>query len=260
MVWPPAALIRPSRRKVDYAFGNGDPGGCPWQTRGTPPSARSPPSTGITSFTASRPRYPVWPHQRQPTGRQTSPAPARIHRPVEPREVRVRRGVGLLAPLAQPACEALGEDAVDRRPDQERLDAHLDEAGDGAGCVVGVQRREDQVAGERRLDGDCAVGRSRTSPIRTTSGSGRRIAGSTAANVSPALWFTCTWVTPTNRYSTGSSTVMILISGVLISARVAYSVVDFPGPGRTGDEHHAVRLAERPRVSGVGRRRRSRAS
>ena len=76
----------------------------------------------------------------------------------------------------------------------------------------------------------CAVIRSRISPISTMSGSERRIAGSTAANVRPALWFTCTWFTPGSRYSTGSSTVMMLTVGLLISASVAYSVVDFPEP------------------------------
>ena len=66
--------------------------------------------------------------------------------------------------------------------------------------------------------------------MSTTSGSERRIAGSTAANVRPALWLTCTWLTPGSRYSTGSSTVMMLTSGLLISVSVAYSVVDLPEP------------------------------
>ena len=76
----------------------------------------------------------------------------------------------------------------------------------------------------------CAVTRSRISPIRTVSGSERRIAGSTAANVRPALWLTWTWLTPVSRYSTGSSTVMMLTSGLLIAVSVAYSVVDLPEP------------------------------
>ena len=50
------------------------------------------------------------------------------------------------------AREALGDDAVDRRGDQERLDAHLDQAGDRRRRVVGVQRREHEVAGQRGLD------------------------------------------------------------------------------------------------------------
>src|SRR5229473_1434017 len=36
-----------------------------------------------------------------------------------------------LARGAQRAGEALGDDAVDRRGDEERLDAHLDQPGDG---------------------------------------------------------------------------------------------------------------------------------
>ena len=75
-----------------------------------------------------------------------------------------------------------------------------------------------------------AVTRSRISPMSTMSGSDRRIAGSTAANVRPALWSTCTWFTPDSRYSTGSSTVMMLTVGLLISVSVAYSVVDLPEP------------------------------
>ncbi len=67
----------------------------------------------------------------------------------------------------------------------------------------------------------CAVVASRISPISTTSGSDRSIAGRTAANVSPALGFTWIWLMPSIRYSTGSSTVMTLISSRAISVRVA---------------------------------------
>jgi hypothetical protein len=34
------------------------------------------------------------------------------------------------------------------------LDADIDQAGDGAGRVVGVERAENEVAGERGVDGD----------------------------------------------------------------------------------------------------------
>ncbi len=44
--------------------------------------------------------------------------------------------------------------AGERRGDEERLDAHVDEAGDGAGGVVGVHGGEHEVAGERGLDRD----------------------------------------------------------------------------------------------------------
>ena len=64
----------------------------------------------------------------------------------------------------------------------------------------------------------------------TTSGSERRIDRSAAANVSPARWLICTWLTPWSRYSTGSSTVMMLISAWLICVSAAYSVVDLPEP------------------------------
>ena len=61
-----------------------------------------------------------------------------------------------------------------------------------------------------------AVSLSRISPTITTSGSERRIERSAVANVSPARRLICTWFTPGSRYSTGSSTVMMLISGRLI--------------------------------------------
>src|SRR4051812_44145468 len=59
-----------------------------------------------------------------------------------------------LAVLAQRPGQALGDDAVQGAGDEEGLDAHLDEAADRARRVVGVQRREDEVARERALDGD----------------------------------------------------------------------------------------------------------
>ena len=74
-----------------------------------------------------------------------------------PRELephRVGLLVGLLALGAERADQPLRHDRLDRAGDQERLDAHVDQAGDRAGGVVGVQRAEDQVAGEGGLDGD----------------------------------------------------------------------------------------------------------
>ena len=60
----------------------------------------------------------------------------------------------LLAVRAKHAHEALGEKRADRRSDEERLDAHVDETRDAADGVVGVERGEDQVAGESCADGD----------------------------------------------------------------------------------------------------------
>ena len=82
---------------------------------------------------------------------------ARLDREADERELLRARHVGLLAALAQRAAQPLGDHAVQRGPDQERLDAHLDQAGHRRRRVVGVQRREHQVTGERGLDGD--VGR-----------------------------------------------------------------------------------------------------
>ena len=63
-----------------------------------------------------------------------------------------------------------------------------------------------------------AVSRSRTSPTMITSGSARTIERSPAAKVRPVFGLTCTCLTPSSSYSTGSSTVMIVLSGVLTRA------------------------------------------
>ena len=64
------------------------------------------------------------------------------------------RSRGHLAHHAELAHEALRQHAEQRRREQIVLDAHLEQAGDGARRVVGVQRREHEVTGERRLDRD----------------------------------------------------------------------------------------------------------
>ncbi len=63
-----------------------------------------------------------------------------------------------------------------------------------------------------------AVSRSRISPTRMTSGSWRRIERSPDANVSPIWGFTSIWPTPASWNSTGSSTVMMFMSRVLMRA------------------------------------------
>ena len=65
-----------------------------------------------------------------------------------------RRVVRLLAVLAEHAHEALGEHGFERGGDEIRLDAHVHQPRHRAGRVVGVQRGENQVAGQRRLHGD----------------------------------------------------------------------------------------------------------
>src|SRR5882724_1637539 len=61
---------------------------------------------------------------------------------------------GLLAILADPPTQALGQDEQQRRGQQERLHAHIHEPGDGRWTIVGVQRGEDEVAGESGANAD----------------------------------------------------------------------------------------------------------
>ncbi|OIQ70742.1 hypothetical protein GALL_476410 [mine drainage metagenome] len=53
---------------------------------------------------------------------------------------------------AQLAYQSLGQHAQQRRTQQKRLNAHVGQARDGAGGIVGVQGGEHQVAGQRGLN------------------------------------------------------------------------------------------------------------
>ena len=53
---------------------------------------------------------------------------------------------------AELACEALREDRRDGGAGEKRLDSHLVQAGQRLRCVVRVQRRKHEVAGEGGLD------------------------------------------------------------------------------------------------------------
>ena len=52
------------------------------------------------------------------------------------------------------ADQPLRQHGLERGREQKRRHAHVAQAGDRAGGVVGVQRAEDHVAGERGLHGD----------------------------------------------------------------------------------------------------------
>ena len=67
----------------------------------------------------------------------------------------------------------------------------------------------------------CAVSRSRISPTMMMSGSARIIARRPVAKPRPARGLTCTWVTPSSWYSTGSSIVTMFFSGVLSTPSAA---------------------------------------
>ena len=62
--------------------------------------------------------------------------------------------VGLDATRADAADETLRHDQLERGGNEEWFHAHIDKPGDCAGRVIGVERGEDQVAGEGGLDGD----------------------------------------------------------------------------------------------------------
>ncbi len=61
---------------------------------------------------------------------------------------------GLLAVLADPPHQPLRQHAVERRDELVGLDAHVQEPAEHVDDVVGVDGREHQVAGERRLNRD----------------------------------------------------------------------------------------------------------
>ena len=86
----------------------------------------------------------------------------------------------------------------------------------GAGGVVRVQRREDEVAGERGLDRD--LGRLGVADLADHDDVGvlAEDGAQAVANVRPIAGFTWIWLTPSSWYSTGSSMVMIFLSGELI--------------------------------------------
>ncbi len=65
------------------------------------------------------------------------------------------------------------------------------------------------------------VSKSRISPTRMMFGSWRRKERSAAANVSPICSLIWTWLMPRKLYSTGSSAVMMLVSGVFRRFRAA---------------------------------------
>ena len=76
--------------------------------------------------------------------------PVRPRKPVCRHAAQPRRA----ARRAGAADEPLRQHAGDRRGDQVRLDAHVEQARQRARGVVRVERREHQVAGERGLERD----------------------------------------------------------------------------------------------------------
>ena len=117
----------------------------------------------------------------------------------------------------------------------------------GASLVCSVESTRWPVSAA--LTAISAVSKSRISPTRMMFGSWRRNERSAAAKFRPMFSRTCTWLMPTRLNSTGSSAVMMLVSGVLILRDRRVERVGLAAAGRAGDEHHAPRLARsRPRT------------
>ena len=120
-----------------------------------------------------------------------------------------------LAVRAQLAHQALRQHAQQRRAEQEGLDAHVGQARDGARRVVGVQRGQHQVAGERGLDGDLrgleVADLADHDHVRVLAQDGAQRLGEGRGR-SSAL--TCVWPMPGSSYSIGSSTVSTLVLAV----------------------------------------------
>ena len=106
--------------------------------------------------------------------------------------------------------------------EQERLDAHVLQAGDGRQGVVGVDRREHEVAGQGGAQADLGgllvahlADHDDVGVLPQEGPQGRR------RTSGPTWALTCTWFIPLNLYSTGSSTVQMLALGSLSRLRQA---------------------------------------
>ena len=88
------------------------------------------------------------------------------------------------------------------------------------GRVVGVQRREHQVAGERGLDGD--LGGLEVADLADHDDVGvlAQEGAQRGGEVQPISSCICTWLMPTRLYSTGSSAVEMLVA-ILLSSESA---------------------------------------
>ncbi len=145
--------------------------------------------------------------------------------------------------LADHADEALRENAIESGNEIVWFDAHVDEAADHVGDVVGVDGGENEMAGERGLNGD--------------------LRGFFVANFADHDLVGI--VTQNRTQAAGEGEALFFVDGNLRDAAdlifdgifdgddfifVGFNFVDrgverggFAGAGWAGDEHHAVRLA-----------------
>src|SRR5579885_2581171 len=151
--------------------------------------------------------------------------------------------LGLLAVFADHANQALGQDAVERGNEVVRLDAHVDETADDVGNVIGVNGGKDEVAGERGLNGD--VGGFLVSDFADHDFVGVVAKdGPQAAGKGEAFFLV---------YGNLRDAAELVFDGVFDRDDFVLVGLDFvdggvkggglAGAGGTGDEHHAVGLA-----------------
>src|SRR5579871_100701 len=154
-----------------------------------------------------------------------------------------RKFFQLFAIAADNANEALRQNTVQGRDEIVRLDAHVNEAANDVGHVIGVNGGENEVAGEGGLNGD--------------------LRGFLVADFADHDFVGV--VAQDGAQSAGESQAFFLVDGTLRNAAklifdgvfnrddfvfVGFDFVDggversgFTGTGRTGDENHAIRLA-----------------
>ncbi len=149
-----------------------------------------------------------------------------------------------LALRADAAHEPLGADQVHGAGDEERLDSHVHEAADRPGRVVGVQGREHEMAGQRRLDRDLrrleVANLANEDDVRVLTQEGPQRRCEIEADVLPHLDLVHADEVELHRILGGHD---VGLGGVdLGDGRVER--IRLAAAGRPGDEHHAPRLAD----------------
>ena len=161
-----------------------------------------------------------------------------------------------LAVGADAPDETLRADQIHRARDEKRLDPHVHQSVDRARRVVGVQRREHEVAGQRGLDRDFRrfevadfADEDDVGVLPQKGSQGRR---EVQPDVLAHLHLIDAWQIELHRvlggHDVGFRRVDLRDRGV--------ERVGLPAAGRTGDQHHPPRLLNRrPRTSSATRSR-----
>src|SRR5690242_757617 len=165
---------------------------------------------------------------------------------IEPRFIELFRAEfpGPLAIIANHAYQALGHDAIERGDEVVRFDAHVDEAADDVGHVVGVDGGEDQVPGESGLDGDLGgflvANFADHDFVGVVAQDGAQAAGESEAfflvdgNLGDALELILDGIFDGND--------LVLVAFDFVNGGIQRG--GLAGSGRPGDQDHAVRLAD----------------